>query len=143
MRWPHAATGDPHRCRPAHRADRPRRGRLRAVRCRPDADHAADGHHLAGLHRGDVPARRGRWVDRPARVVGAGRAGRLQIIELPATSFGRMRALMEQYRDLPMDLADASLVALAEERGLDPVFTLDSDFHVYRLSGGRTFIVIP
>lgn len=26
----------------------------------------------------------------------------------------RMQALMEQYRDLPMDLADASLVAAAE-----------------------------
>jgi len=54
-----------------------------------------------------------------------------------------MRALMEQYRDLPMDLADTSLVAVAEERRLDRIFTLDSDFHVYRLAGGRTFIVIP
>jgi len=55
----------------------------------------------------------------------------------------RMRVLMQQYQDLPMDLADASLVAVAEERRLDRIFTLDSNFHVYRLAGGRTFIVIP
>lgn len=39
-----------------------------------------------------------------------------------------MRSLMEKYRDTPMDLADASLVALAETRGLKRIFTLDSDF---------------
>jgi predicted nucleic acid-binding protein len=67
----------------------------------------------------------------------------LQIAELSATTFGRMRALMEQYRDLPMDLADASLVALAEERGVDRIFTLDSDFRVYRLPRRRAFTIIP
>jgi predicted nucleic acid-binding protein len=42
-----------------------------------------------------------------------------------------------------MDLADATLVALAEERGLSRIFTLDADFHVYRLHGRRRFDVIP
>ena len=47
---------------------------------------------------------------------------------------------LEKYRDLPMDLADASLVILAERLGLDQVLTLDRrDFDVYRLSGGRKF----
>jgi predicted nucleic acid-binding protein len=55
----------------------------------------------------------------------------------------RTRRLMEQYRDLPMDLADASLVALAEERGLERIFTLDNDFRIYRLPRGRAFTVIP
>ena len=54
-----------------------------------------------------------------------------------------MRVLMEQYRDLPMDLADASLVAIAEERRLDRIFTLDADFHVYRLPRGRSFTIVP
>jgi hypothetical protein len=54
-----------------------------------------------------------------------------------------MRVLMEQYRDLPMDLADASLVAIAEERRLDRIFTLDADFHVYRLPRGRGFTIVP
>jgi predicted nucleic acid-binding protein len=45
---------------------------------------------------------------------------------------------------LPMDLADASLVALAELRGLRDVFTLDhTDFHVYRLHRRQTFRLWP
>jgi predicted nucleic acid-binding protein len=56
----------------------------------------------------------------------------------------RMRALMEKYHDRPMDLADASLVALAEQRGLRDIFTLDRrDFQVYRLHGRRTFRLWP
>lgn len=69
--------------------------------------------------------------------------GTLQITDLSAPTVVRMRALMEQYRDLPMDLADASLVALAEERGLSRVFTLDRDFQAYRLSRGRAFTIVP
>ena len=67
----------------------------------------------------------------------------LQVVDLSAAALGRARRLMEQYRDLPMDLADASLVALAEERGLDRVFTLDGDFRIYRLPRGRAFTTIP
>jgi predicted nucleic acid-binding protein len=55
----------------------------------------------------------------------------------------RMRALMQRYQDTPMDLADASLVAAAERRGLHRVFTLDSHFHVYRLNGRDPFEVYP
>jgi predicted nucleic acid-binding protein len=50
---------------------------------------------------------------------------------------------MERYRDLPMDLADATLVALAEARGVRQIFTLDREFHVYRLRGRAAFEVVP
>lgn len=50
---------------------------------------------------------------------------------------------MEKYRDVPMDLADASLVAAAETRGSKRIFTLDSDFYVYRLKDKDAFEVIP
>jgi predicted nucleic acid-binding protein len=56
---------------------------------------------------------------------------------------GRAARLMETYADRPMDLADATLVALAEERDTNRVFTLDGDFHVYRFKGRRRFDVIP
>jgi predicted nucleic acid-binding protein len=59
------------------------------------------------------------------------------------TATDRMRSLMEKYQDVPMDLADASLVALAEETGLKKVFTLDTDFHIYRISGKDSFDVTP
>ena len=41
---------------------------------------------------------------------------------------------MAQYQDPPMDLADASLLVVAESRTLRRVFTTDSDFYVYRTS---------
>ena len=54
-----------------------------------------------------------------------------------------MRVLMEKYSDTPMDLADASLVAIAESQGLHRIFTLDRDFGVYRINGTTAFEVVP
>lgn len=50
---------------------------------------------------------------------------------------------MKRYADRPMDLADATLVALAEERKLTRIFTLDADFRIYRIKGRKRFEVIP
>jgi len=55
----------------------------------------------------------------------------------------RMAALMAQYQDTPMDLADASLVVVAESRAMRRVFTTDSDFYVYRLADGSSLEVTP
>jgi len=69
--------------------------------------------------------------------------GRLVLHELTATEADRMAALMAQYQDTPMDLADASLVVVAESRALRRVFTIDSDFYVYRLADGSALEVVP
>ncbi len=51
---------------------------------------------------------------------------------------------MEKYQDVPMDFADATLVALGEELGTNRVFTLDRrGFSVYRLHGRRAFQILP
>ncbi|MGP1387894.1 MAG: type II toxin-antitoxin system VapC family toxin [Thainema sp.] len=55
----------------------------------------------------------------------------------------KMRALMAQYRDLPMDLADASLVATAESLNQRQIFILDRDFQIYRFRGNQPFEVVP
>jgi uncharacterized protein len=55
----------------------------------------------------------------------------------------RMATLMERYRDLPMALADASLMDLAEERGSSLIFSLDNDFRVYRTLKGDVLQVVP
>lgn len=55
----------------------------------------------------------------------------------------RMASLMTKYQNVPMDLADASQVAVAEREGLDTIFTLDDDFLAYRLGGRRAFRVVP
>ena len=65
---------------------------------------------------------------------------------VPATtaSLRRARELVSQYSDLPMDYADATLVALAEELGTSSVLTTDRrDFAVYRIKGRRRFDVLP
>lgn len=67
----------------------------------------------------------------------------LELADLDAAAVARTRALMEKYRDLPMDLADATLVAIAEQRRITQVLTLDSDFHVYRASTRAAFDVLP
>ena len=70
--------------------------------------------------------------------------GDLEIAFQGSDDYERMRALMQKYRDLPMDLADASLVRLAEERRVRDVFTLDErDFRVYRIHGRQTFRLWP
>ena len=56
----------------------------------------------------------------------------------------RLRELMAKYRDLPMDLADASLVHVAEREGYRRIFTLDHrDFGAYRLAGRERFTILP
>jgi predicted nucleic acid-binding protein len=66
------------------------------------------------------------------------------VFHLPATEETlRMRSLMLQYRDRPMDLADSSLVAAAEVRGDNRIFTIDSDFYIYQINGNEPFEVVP
>ena len=56
----------------------------------------------------------------------------------------RMRELMEKYRDLPMDLADAALVRVAERESLTQIFTLDRrHFSIYRAGRRRRFSIVP
>ncbi|MBI4526699.1 MAG: PIN domain-containing protein [Deltaproteobacteria bacterium] len=70
--------------------------------------------------------------------------GDLEIVLQGSDHYRRMRALMEKYCDHPMDLADASLVCLAEERRLREIFTLDEgDFRTYRVHGRQTFRLWP
>lgn len=71
------------------------------------------------------------------------RTGRLVLADLSQAMVARSARLMERYADQPMDLADATLVALAEERGDRRIFTLDGHFHVYRLRGRQRFETIP
>lgn len=52
--------------------------------------------------------------------------------------------LMRQYQNVPMSLADACLVRMAELYNGLQVFTLDSDFRIYRKYGNRGIsLIIP
>jgi len=54
-----------------------------------------------------------------------------------------MAALMTRYQNVPMDLADASLMVAADTLNDRTVFTLDSDFRIYRLADGGTLTLLP
>jgi predicted nucleic acid-binding protein len=67
----------------------------------------------------------------------------LRLVDLDVSMRQRARDLMAKYHDVPMDLADASLVVVAESMNLRRVFSLDSDFHVYRIRNRRALEVLP
>lgn len=70
--------------------------------------------------------------------------GTIDVLELTVDDARRMRELMEKYRDLPMDLADAALVRVAEREKIRRIFTLDRrDFSVYRPAGVGRFSILP
>lgn len=63
-----------------------------------------------------------------------------QLFELTGAHLRRCGELMEKYRDLPMDLTDASLVVLAETIGSGDIFSTDKrDFHAYRWKNAHPF----
>jgi uncharacterized protein len=70
----------------------------------------------------------------------AGR-GAFRIFELLPSHLGRIAELMQKYADLPMDLADASLVILAEESGSGRILSTDQrDFKTYRWKSRKPFV---
>ncbi|HXO42208.1 MAG TPA: PIN domain-containing protein [Thermoanaerobaculia bacterium] len=70
--------------------------------------------------------------------------GGVTLLSLEAGDLARMRELMKKYQDLPMDLADAALVRVAERERIHQVFTLDRrDFSLYRPEGLERFQILP
>lgn len=71
-------------------------------------------------------------------------SGSLGVASLGVEDWPRIRALMSKYRDLPMDLADAALVRVAERDGIATILTTDKrDFRLYRPSHVRAFEILP
>jgi len=71
-------------------------------------------------------------------------AGPLQLQPLDQDDVPRMRELMREYSDHPMDMADAAPLRGAEREGIHTIFTVGKkDFAVYRLHGRARIVVIP
>lgn len=65
----------------------------------------------------------------------------LSVFDLQVEHFQRLAALMDRYADLPMDLADASLVVAAEQLEEGRILTSDRrDFTIYRWQENRPFL---
>jgi predicted nucleic acid-binding protein len=70
--------------------------------------------------------------------------GEVRFAELDRSDLPRMRELITKYRDLPMDLADAALVRVAERERIRAIFTLDRhDFEIYRPARIGRFRIMP
>ena len=70
--------------------------------------------------------------------------GAFLLVPLSPASIKRITDLTRKYQDVPMDFADATLVALAEELRTKQVFTLDRrGFSVFRLRGKQAFEIFP
>ena len=69
--------------------------------------------------------------------------GALTLIDVQASDMARVKALMQKYRDVPMDFADAALVCIAEREQLTTIFSFDHHFTIYRLPRRVPFRVLP
>lgn len=86
-------------------------------------------------------AKRRRGIDSAWAFV---RSGALKLAEIQHSELPEIHALMSQYRDRPMDFADATLVYLAKRESLSTIFTVDhADFETYRIDGRRRFRILP
>jgi hypothetical protein len=67
--------------------------------------------------------------------------GAFEVFQFSHAQRGRITALMEQYANLPMDLADASLILLAEHLGHGRILSTDKrDFNTYRWKNTKPFL---
>ena len=70
--------------------------------------------------------------------------GFLQILPLSRADIPRINTILAKYEDQSFQLADATLMWLAEREGIQHVFTLDRrDFGVYRTSSGQPLQILP
>jgi predicted nucleic acid-binding protein len=58
--------------------------------------------------------------------------GGLELAQIDASGIQRIIDLTEKYNDVPMDLADATLVVAAENLGIREIISIDTDFYIYR-----------
>ena len=56
----------------------------------------------------------------------------LELVQIDSSGIQRIIDLTEKYNDVPMDLADATLVVAAENLGIREIISIDTDFYIYR-----------
>lgn len=71
-------------------------------------------------------------------------AGFLELLPVQSAEAAEIGKVIEKYKNIRPQLADAALVYLAERDGFEVIFTLDRrDFSVYRAGRKRAFRIIP
>ena len=68
----------------------------------------------------------------------------IEVVELDAKAPAWVAKFLERYASLKAQVADAALMYLAQQRGLESILTLDrGDFLVYRTTAGKGLHVLP
>ena len=71
-------------------------------------------------------------------------AGTIELLPLAGSEARAIGELMNKYKDIRPQFADAALVYLAHREQIDTIFTLDRrDFSIYRNRRGRQFHLVP
>ena len=70
-----------------------------------------------------------------------------QLIQIPwqlGQELSPVRELLQKYQSVPLSLADACLVRMAEQYAESTIFTIDSDFRIYRMNRNQAIpVIIP
>ena len=67
------------------------------------------------------------WIER----------GGILISDLKISDIQSIRKRIQKYSNVPMDLADATLVIIAERDSIYQILSIDSDFQIYKMSNGK------
>ena len=84
------------------------------------------------------------WPDAFPALLADFRAGALELLDLPMPWLSRAGELVDRYRDLPLGLVDATVVAAAERLGESKVATLDHrHFGIVRPAHAEALTLLP
>ncbi len=67
------------------------------------------------------------------------------IVNLENIHLERIIQLSKKYSDVPMDLADSSLIVIAELTNITDIITIDSDYYIYKTKNKKSLnnILLP
>jgi predicted nucleic acid-binding protein len=69
--------------------------------------------------------------------------GALAVADVSVSAYPEIGVITRKYADRNIDFADAALVWLANHTGIRDILTVDeADFSVYRLKGGKRFVLV-
>ena len=68
--------------------------------------------------------------------------GGLKVEDIKTEEIDKIIKLSEKYSDIPMDLADATLVVISERLGIKEIITIDTDYYIYRTTEREMLINI-
>jgi predicted nucleic acid-binding protein len=64
----------------------------------------------------------------------------IEIYQLFSDDLTEIIYSIEKYSNVPMDLADASLIAVSEKTGILKILTIDRDYYIYRTSEKKALL---